>query len=48
MKSVKATQDELEIKNKLVIKLEERNRILEEEVEDLKEQVDLALGNVSV
>ena len=44
IKQSKAAVEELEIKNKLVIKLEERNRLLEEEMEDLKEQVDLALG----
>lgn len=44
IKQSKAASDELDIKNKLVVKLEERNSTLEEEVEELKEQVDLALG----
>ena len=37
-------QDELDIKKKLAAKLEELNSKLEEESEELKEQVDLALG----
>ena len=44
IKQSKAAADELDIKNKLVVKLEERNSTLEEELEELKEQVDLALG----
>ena len=44
IKQSKAASDELDIKNKLVVKLEERNSTLEEELEELKEQVDLALG----
>ena len=44
VKGLKVAQDELDIKKKLAAKLEELNSKLEEESEELKEQVDLALG----
>ena len=44
VKGLKVAQDELDIKKKLAAKLEELNSKLEEESEELKEQVDFALG----
>ena len=44
VKALKVAQDELDIKKKLATKLEDLNSKLEEEAEELKEQVDLALG----